>query len=145
MSTKEIQETLVKNMKTWQKIEDAATTSTGKIMEATENALIHQVMEIIQADSRLHHRVQGFIADSLEKTTVTLTPDDMADAWDAIEDHLKIEKRMVGYVNEALAALKGKKMVVQEYLLNYLKADEEKHDKLLTDLEAIKKGMYPYG
>lgn len=145
MSTKEIQETLVQNMKTWQKIEDAATTSTGKIMEATENALIHQVMEIIQADSRLHHRVQGFIADSLEKTTVTLTPDDMATAWDAIEEHLKIERRMVGYVNEALAALKGKKMVVQEYLLNYLKADEEKHDKLLADLEAIKKGMYPYG
>ena len=35
-------------------------------------------------------------------------------------------------------------MLVQEYLLNYLKADEMKHDALLSLLEAVKKGMYPY-
>ena len=35
-------------------------------------------------------------------------------------------------------------MMVQEYLLNYLYADEMKHDSLLSLLEAIKKGMYPY-
>jgi len=36
-------------------------------------------------------------------------------------------------------------MVVQEYLLNYLQEDEQKHDHLLSALEKIKKGMYPYG
>ena len=35
-------------------------------------------------------------------------------------------------------------MLVQEYLLNYLLVDEKKHDSLLAQLEAVKKGMYPY-
>ena len=33
--------------------------------------------------------------------------------------------------------------MVQQYLLNYLLEDEKKHDKLLDDLELIKKKMYP--
>ena len=36
-------------------------------------------------------------------------------------------------------------MVVQEYLLDYLRMDEQKHDKILETLGTIKKGMYPYG
>jgi len=36
-------------------------------------------------------------------------------------------------------------MVIQEYLLNYLLMDEEKHDRMLETLEKIKSGMYPYG
>jgi hypothetical protein len=35
-------------------------------------------------------------------------------------------------------------MLVQRYLLEYLLADEKKHDQLLEKLEAIKKDMYPY-
>jgi hypothetical protein len=46
---------------------------------------------------------------------------------------------------KALSALKGKKMVVQEYLLDYLLIDENKHNKILDTLGTIKKGMYPYG
>ena len=33
--------------------------------------------------------------------------------------------------------------MVQQYLVNYLIVDEEKHDKLLDDLNLIKMGMYP--
>jgi len=36
-------------------------------------------------------------------------------------------------------------MVVQEYLIDYLLADEEKHNQVLENLSTIKKGMYPYG
>ncbi|MBW1873760.1 MAG: hypothetical protein JRJ19_16985, partial [Deltaproteobacteria bacterium] len=61
------------------------------------------------------------------------------------EKHIELEKKTVQFANEALAALKGKKMVVQEYLLDYLLIDEEKHNKVLKSLETIKKGMYPYG
>jgi hypothetical protein len=32
-----------------------------------------------------------------------------------------------------------------KYLLEYLLTDERKHDKLLEEMEKIKKGMYPYG
>ncbi|UCC44106.1 MAG: hypothetical protein JSU65_13500, partial [Candidatus Zixiibacteriota bacterium] len=77
--------------------------------------------------------------------TVTLTPDELEAVWDLIEHHIELEKKTVELANEALGALKGKKMVVQEYLLNYLLTDEEKHNKVLESLETIKKGMYPYG
>ena len=41
--------------------------------------------------------------------------------------------------------LKGKNMIVQEYLLNYLLEDEKKHAAMLEALAGIKRGMYPYG
>jgi bacterioferritin (cytochrome b1) len=93
----------------------------------------------------MHYRIQELITDSLTSKTLTLTPDELADVWDMIEKHIKLERKTVEYANEALAALKGKKMVVQEYLLDYLLIDEEKHNKVLDNLETIKKGMYPYG
>jgi len=62
-----------------------------------------------------------------------------------IEDHIKMEKESVSLAEEAKEALAGKKMVVQEYLLDFLLADEKKHDNLLETLGTIKKGMYPYG
>lgn len=144
MSTKEIQEQLAKNMKSWKKIEDAAVTSTGKIMEETENPLIRLVMEIIQRDSQMHRQVQQFVADTLERQAVSITPEEMGKVWESIQHHIDIEKKMVGYVEEALGALKGKKMLVQEYLLHYLREDEKKHDELLSNLDKIKAGMYPY-
>jgi hypothetical protein len=145
MSTKELQENLLETMKRWQKIEDASVASTGRIIEQTENPIIRLVAEIIQHDSQTHHRVQQFIASTLEGTPVSLSPDDMVEVWDSIEKHIKLERQMVGQVEEALGALKGRKMLVQEYLLEYLREDERKHDNLLESLEKIKKGMYPYG
>ena len=62
-----------------------------------------------------------------------------------VEKHIELEKQTVKFAAEAIDALKGKKMVVQEYLLNYLLTDEQKHNTVLEDLEKIKKGMYPYG
>ena len=144
MSTKEIQEKIVENMRQWQKIENSAVASTGNVIEATENPLIRMVMEIIQRDSQFHYRVQEFIADSLESKTVVLSPDELAQVWDMIEKHIKLEEKTVELANEALEALKGRKMLVQEYLLNYLLEDENKHNKILENLEKIKAGMYPY-
>ncbi len=144
MKTKEVQEKIIKNMRSWQKIEDAAVSITGQVMEKTDNAIVRIVMEIIQHDSKLHYLVQEMIADSLESKPLSLTPEEMADVWEMIERHLATEKRMVKLVEDSLAALKGRKMIVQEYLLNYLWTDERKHDKLLADFEKIKKNIYPY-
>ncbi|MCD6163175.1 MAG: hypothetical protein J7K40_12305 [candidate division Zixibacteria bacterium] len=145
MSTKAIQQQIVSNMRHWQKIENASVASTGNVIEQTENPIIRLIMEIIQRDSQMHYRIQEMIADSLESKTITLTPDELSEVWDSIEKHIKLEKKTVEYANEALAALKGKKMVVQEYLLEYLLIDEKKHNKVLESLATIKKGMYPYG
>lgn len=131
-------------MKRWQKIESASVASTGNIIEATDNPLVRLVMEIIQRDSQFHYRVQEFIADSLTTKTVTLSPDELGKIWDMIDKHIKLEEKTVALAHEALAALKGRKMLVQEYLLNYLLEDENKHNKILADLEKIKADSYPY-
>jgi hypothetical protein len=143
MTTKELQQEIISNMRRWQKIENAAAASTGQIMERTDNPVIHLLMEIIQRDSQMHYRVQEWIADSLQYKTVTLNPDELNQVWGMIEQHVEVEKKALGMAKQSLASLKGKKMVIQEYLLEYLAEDEKKHNELLKLLETIKKGMLP--
>jgi hypothetical protein len=145
MTTKETQEKIVDNMKRWMKIENASVASTGTVIDKTDNPVIRLVMEIIQRDSQMHYRIQDMIANSLEKGTIALTPDELGNVWDMIEKHIKLEEKTVELANEAKKAIEGKKMVVQEYLIDYLLIDEQKHNKILETLETIKKGMYPYG
>ena len=145
MKTKEIQDKLIANMKAWQKIENASVASTGKVIEKTDNPIVRMVMEIIQRDSQMHYRIQDMIVDSFEKETLRLNPDELADVWTMIEQHIELEKKTVELAEEALAVLANKKMVVQEYLLQYLLEDENKHNHILESLGTIKKGMYPYG
>ncbi len=143
MRTKEKHEKIVNTMQRWQKIENAAVTQTARIMEESDNQLIRLVMEIIQRDSNLHHRVQQTIIDSLTREAINVPVDDLSKVWDSIEKHIAIEKQTIALAKESLEALEGTRSVVQQYLLSYLLADEEKHDKLLADLALIKKGMYP--
>ena len=145
MSTKEIEEQIVDNMRRWQKIENSAVASTGMVIDKTENPIVRIVMEIIQRDSQMHYRVQELIAESLTTKTLTLTPEELADIWEMVEKHIEIERQTVELADEALGAIRGKKMVVQEYLLEYLLEDENKHNHILDSLATIKKGMYPYG
>ena len=143
MTTKQMQQELVENMKKWQKIEDASVSSTAQIMEKTSNPLVHLVMEIIQRDSLVHRRVQEFIADSIDKKAVSLTSDELVQVWEMVEKHIEIEKKTVEYAEQAIASLKDQQgMIVQEYLLNYLLTDEKKHNDLLSRLDEIKKGIY---
>lgn len=143
MSTKELQQEIVANMKGWQKIEYSALASTGQIIEKTDNPVVRLVMEIIQRDSQMHYRIQEWIADSLEFKTVSLSPDELGKVWGMIESHIELERKTLEMARQSLEALKGKKMVIQEYLLQYLQEDEEKHNNLLRRLERIKKGMTP--
>jgi len=145
MSVKEIQQQIVANLKKWQKIEDATVATTGMIIEKTDNPVVHLVMEIIQRDSQMHYRIQEWIADSLETKTVTLTYEELDKIWSLIERHIELEKKTVAMAQQSLDAIKGKKMVIQEYFLNYLAEDEKKHNNLLAHLEGIKKGMRATG
>jgi hypothetical protein len=145
MSTKEIQQQIIANMKKWQKIEDATVATTGMIIEKTDNPVVHLIMEIIQRDSQMHYRLQEWIADSLETKTVTLTYEELDKIWSLIERHIELEKKTVAMAQQSLEAIKGKKMVIQEYFLNYLAEDEKKHNNLLAHLEGLKKGMRATG
>lgn len=145
MKTKKLQDNLVNTMKNWQKVEKASVSSTSEIINKSENPIIEMIMEIILHDSQLHFRVQDLIIRSLEQTALVLPTEDLQAIWSQVEKHIEIEKHTIELAEEALNALKGKKMVVQEYLLRYLLQDEKKHNILLEDLSVIKKGMYPYG
>jgi hypothetical protein len=142
LKTKEIQENLVKTMRHWQGVERKSIASTGAVIGKTTSPLIQLVMEIIQNDSQLHHRVQQFIIDSIESAPVAISPEDMREISSLIDAHLRLEDEMVGAVNAAIAQVKGKKMGVQEYLLNFLVEDEKKHASLLSSLAAIKSTLY---
>jgi hypothetical protein len=145
MSTQELQEKIIANMRRWQQVEDATVAQMGEIIEKTDNPLIRLVMEIIRADSENHHRVQELIASTLESETISFSPDEFVAVWDLIENHIKTEKEAERIAAESIEMLEGKKMMVQEYLLHYLLEDEAKHDRLLENMEMMKKGMYPYG
>jgi bacterioferritin (cytochrome b1) len=144
MSTKELQEKLVANMKEWQKIENGSVEMAARVNQKTDNPIVRQVMNIIMHDSATHHRVQQMIIDSLEGGTVALQPEELGDVWGLIEEHIALERKTIEHAKAALGALKNTKMVVQQYLLEYMLVDEEKHNKILDNLEAVKKGMYPY-
>lgn len=143
MGLKDQQEKIIANMKNWQKVENASVDSVQEVIDKTDNPVIKIVMEIIKRDSQMHHRVQQMIIDSLEKDTVKISPEDLVEVWDLIEKHIAIEERAADLGRLSLEATEGTKgMLVPRYLLKFLITDEEKHDKLLEDLELLKKGMY---
>ena len=141
MKVKRVQEDLVSSMQKWQKIEDASMLSTAAVMAKTGSPFIRLVMGIIQRDSQTHYLVQEWIEDSLTTKPVSLTQDELNEVWKMIEEHVKLEKQMVEIVKTALGCVKGNKMAIQEYLLDYLQEDEIKHNSLLKRLAAIRKDM----
>ena len=141
MSTKELQQQIIANMRRWQKVEDASIASTGTIIEKTENPIVRLIMEIIRQDSAMHKRVQQVILDSLEKQAFSLTPEELGDIWDLIEKHAEMEKETIVLAEKAR---KNCRLFAQRHLLTYLIEDEQKHDRLLSQLEDFKRGLYPY-
>ena len=132
---------LIEGLRGWQEIERRAIDNCTTIMERTDNPLIRQVLEIIRNDSVQHHRVQQFIIDTLTRTPVSLTPEQLAEIWDEIEAHDELERKVI----ERAGQLRDEcPTMIQKMLLDYLLYDEQKHDKLLQELEKFKKGLYPY-
>lgn len=135
-------EKTLETLRHWQGLERQAIETMAELMEKTPNLLIRQILEIIRNDSTQHHRVQQFLIDSLTTTPVNLTPEELGEIWDAIEDHDKVERETI----EIAKQLKEEcSFFVQKALLEYLIIDEEKHDHILGQLEKFKKNLYPYG
>lgn len=145
MNAKELQEKLVEIMKRWQRIEDATAAQTARAIEQTDNPSLRTVMEVIQRDSQTHRRVQQMIIDSFEKEAVHISPEEIAKLSETVAKHVEVERESIQLAQEALEALRNSKLHAQKYLIQYLLTDEEKHERLLTDLDLIKRGMQPYG
>jgi hypothetical protein len=144
MKTKDIRDDLVKRMQYWQGVERKSVASTSAILAQTEHPLLQLVMEIIRHDSQLHERIQQFIIDHVATKPVTLSPDDLAGVSAPLEDHLRLEDQMVEAVNASVEKIRGHKMLIEEYLLDFLIQDEKKHAIMLRALDKVKRGMYPY-
>jgi hypothetical protein len=132
---------LVAVLRQWQGIEDLSVAGCTEVMEKTKNPLIRLVMEIIRQDSVMHKRVQQVMIDSMEKEAISLTPDELALIWDSVERHAAMEKETIAL---AMEARRDCRLFVLRHLLTYLLEDEQKHDRLLTQLEDFKRGIYPY-
>ena len=129
---------LVGALRQWQGIERKAIDSCAEIMEKTDNPLIRQMMEIIRNDSVQHHRVQGFLINTMTKEAVTMRPQDLAEVWTQIEEHDKVERETIELAKQLQAETKDP---VARILLEYLITDEQKHDHIIGQLEELKKHM----
>ncbi len=138
MSTRELQQRLIENLREWQKLENAQIELTGSVLQKTSNAFVAVVMEIIQRDSQMHLRVQQLLIDSLESAVVTVAPADVDLVRRQLSEHLAMEEETVRLAQENLKSLAGRKFLVQEFLLEFLRRDEEKHRDLLTALESFR-------
>ena len=131
-------ESLVKVLQQWQAIERQSMDDTAAVIEEARSPLVRLVMEIIRHDSLMHHRVQQFLIDSVTEADVPVTREDVAAVWEKIEAHDRMEKKTI----ELAESLREQAWPpVQKQLLDYLLADERKHDLLLANLEEIKAGM----
>ena len=110
-------------------------------MAKTKNPIVKHIMEIIHQDSAMHRRIQQLIIDSFEKQAITLTPEELGDVWEMVEQHIELEKETVRLAEESR---KNSKNFVIRYLLGYLMTDELKHNEILQQMEDVKAGIYPY-
>jgi hypothetical protein len=143
MKMKEIQKQVAARMKQWQKVENGSMVSTGKVLARTDNKLIRLVMQVIQSDSLMHYEIQQWMIDSLEKEATAVAPDDLTGIWNLIQRHVEMERVMVASAEDLLGLISGKRMVLHEYLINFLLDDERKHTALLERLEGLKRGFLP--
>ena len=131
-------EKMAKVLRNWQKLERKAMDDTAAIIEESDNALVRMIMSIIRHDSLMHHRVQQFLIDSITDADVPVSRDDLANIWDKIEQHDRLEKKTIEMATELRDAAWSP---VHKQMLGYLLEDEKKHDGLLGQLREIKVGM----
>ncbi len=129
---------MVEVLHEWQAIERQSMNDTAEILERTKSPFIRIIMEIIRHDSLMHHRVQQFLIDSLTVANVTVTREDVAEVWEQIQAHDRVERKTIALAEELSQAAWAP---VQKQLLEYLLKDETKHDALLNQLEEFKRGM----
>ena len=131
-------EKMAKVLRNWQKLERKAMDDTAAIIEESDNQLVRMIMSIIRHDSLMHHRVQQFLIDSITDADVPVSRDDLANIWDKIEQHDRLEKKTIEMATELRDAAWSP---VHKQMLSYLLEDEKKHDGLLDQLRVIKVGM----
>lgn len=131
-------ERMAELLKNWQKLERKAMDDAAAIIEETESALVSMIMSIIRHDSLLHHRVQQFLLETITEADVPIERDSLAEMWDRIEQHDRLEKSTIAMAEELRDEAWSP---IHRQLLDYLLEDEKKHDRLLEQLREVKVAM----
>lgn len=129
---------MVDVLRHWQALERKAMNDTAEIMEKTSSTLIRIIMEIIRHDSLMHHRVQQFLIEEVTEAAVTVTREELAAVWDALEAHDRAERETIRMAEQLR---KNAWTPVQKMLLDYLLREESKHDGLISQLDDFKRDL----
>jgi len=114
----------------WQTAEDDIIVHCQKMDEATDNAFIKALADIIKTDSLKHKEILAMIGEAT-KGNITLGQDELGDISGLIAEHLEIERKSISL---ALMEFENSSSFVVQQLLFYLLEDERKHFMLLTML-----------
>jgi len=128
-------------LRDWQAKEKDSIAMARETQRRSRNAVVRLVMEIIAHDAVLHHRVEQFLLDSIEKSTTMAQPDEVDIVWSMIAQHNELEKSVLELAQRAQKLPAGTTM--PDFLIDYLVEDERKHDALLERLEEIKIKLHP--
>ena len=137
-----IEDSVVKNFKEWQALEDETIRFSEDLKKKSANSFVKLIMEIIKRDSEKHKIMQQFVIDSFTKEATQLAPQDLIPLADVLEKHIKAEARSMGLANACIA---GTKNFLASFVASALISDEVKHHEMLTMLDQIKGQVYPYG
>ena len=127
---------LLSIMREWQGLEDSTIKFADELMKKTGDKLIKMTMEMIKHDSQKHKVMQQMLIDSITKEPFVLSPDDLSVLSSGLNKHLAAEAKSLELADEAL---KNSELFVTRYILAYLLADEQKHHKLLSNLNELKR------
>ena len=141
-SQKQEMQELADLLKHWQGLEEKGIAFLTELQAKTDNPILREIMEIVKHDSANHRRVQQLLLDGLTEKAFTLAPEEVGKIWEKLAEHDALEEETIRLAEEAR---KKTTHPVFRYFLSYLLADEEKHHRLLQNLEDIKRNLYPYG
>ena len=124
----------------WQEMEDETIAMCEEIMSSTDNAIVKTMVGVISADSAKHKQILSLITQALEGT-VTLDPDELGKISGLLDKHMDLEKQSI---DMAMREYDNSRHFVVRHLLSYLLQDEQKHMKILNQLNDYKRHLYPY-
>jgi hypothetical protein len=126
----------LKAIRDWQSLEDETIKYSNDMMKKSSNPLIRMTMEMIKHDSEKHKIMQQMLLDSLTKEALHLSIDELVEISETLNRHMAAEAKSLEFADDAI---KNSELFETRYILSMLLADENKHHKLLGDLNGLKR------
>ncbi len=136
----ESSEEFIDLMKQWQKLEDKAIGSADAMIGKAGSPFIKMIMESIKHDSEKHKLIQQMIIDSITKEAISISPDELNEMSDMLNNHMDAEAESLCLADAAFAK---SELFFTRFLLSYLIADEAKHHGLISQLNDLKRATIP--